>query len=399
MRRSIPVLLLAVFLSIAATRPAFGALVLSSGIGLVQEGGTFAANNVATGATPFALDEYGAGVHLISNLNDLLYGNNESWLGNGATGSEGPFAGISFGTTSRAVSSIAFGRDNGGEATQYVDRWIGLYKLQYTQVANPHANLGLTTTGNPSTGWVTIGTLDYQSAGGQNFAAPYLRHRYDFNTVTATGVRLIVPATGAAAGTAIDEIELYGSTLSQFLMASVIQDETVYAKTLPNTGAPIPAEPAPGDGTYHWTGPNTDVFWIPLLTGKSLNVEVSWGVSPNHSQDVDYFLDPDGAGPLAEMALAQNVNQTLLNDQQTAPGSVVWSGFFQIGQNLDLFPGAVFRIRGSAVGVAPYAVTSAVWRFSVPEPSTFVLGALGLAGLGAVGWRRRPARRAANPPA
>jgi MYXO-CTERM domain-containing protein len=389
MRRSIPVLLLAVVGSAVAALPASGALVVSnSTLGLVQEGGTFAAGNAAAGATPFALDELG-GPHLIVNLNDILYGNSESWLGGGNAGTEGPFAGISFGSTARTVSSIAFGRDNGGEAQVYTDRSLGLYTLQYTQVANPQANLGLTTTGNPTTGWVTIGTLDYQSAGGPNFAAPALRHRYDFNSVSATGVRLIVPATGAPSGTAIDEIELYSSTLSQPIVTSVIQDETVYAKTLPNLGTAIPAEPAPGDGNYHWASPGTDVYWTPLLTGKSVRVEVSWGVSFNHSQDVDYFVDPDGAGPLAEIALAQNVNQALLNDQVTSSPTVVWSGFFEIGQDIELFPGAVFRIRGNSVGVDPYAVTSAVWRFSVPEPSAGLLGLLGFAGLAAVIRRRR----------
>ena len=80
---------------------------------------------------------------------------------------------------------------------------MGLYKLQYTQFANPNA--GLVTTGNAATGWADIGTLNYVGPGfTPNFDFPSRRHLYEFDAVSATGLRLIVPNDNA-----IDEIELY----------------------------------------------------------------------------------------------------------------------------------------------------------------------------------------------
>src|SRR5690606_13590265 len=53
--------------------------------------------NLATGAgaTPFASSELGLGIHLTSTLNDGLYGNSNSWIGNDVPGT--PFAGINLG--------------------------------------------------------------------------------------------------------------------------------------------------------------------------------------------------------------------------------------------------------------------------------------------------------------
>ena len=71
------------------------------GLTLVEEGpaadaaGDPAPVNLATGATPFALDELDFGTHYIVNLNNGTYGNSSSWIGNGALGTVGPFVGIS----------------------------------------------------------------------------------------------------------------------------------------------------------------------------------------------------------------------------------------------------------------------------------------------------------------
>ncbi|HXJ76123.1 MAG TPA: lamin tail domain-containing protein, partial [Candidatus Dormibacteraeota bacterium] len=51
-------------------------------------------------------------------------------------------------------------------------------------------------------------TLNYQGPGTGLFAQPSRRHRYTFAPVTATGIRLLVPATALASGTCIDELEV-----------------------------------------------------------------------------------------------------------------------------------------------------------------------------------------------
>ncbi len=212
----------------AASSTANAQLTLSGGnLKVVQEGpaadaaGGAVPANLATGATPFASGELGPELnipfHLISNLNDGLYGNSYSWIGSSVNDYPVAFAGIDLGATPVPnLQSIAFGRSNvlsgdpcGGGVC--VDRHQGLYTLQYTQVANPSSNLNLDTTGNASTGWVDIGTLEYGASDGvgTRYNQTWQRHRYNFNAVSATGVRLVVPETGLAGGTAIDEIELY----------------------------------------------------------------------------------------------------------------------------------------------------------------------------------------------
>lgn len=210
--------LAAVFASTSTSR---GALVLSGGgLTLLEEGPPSATaglpdvpTNLALGKTAFALDELGLGTHFIANVTNGSYGNSSSWIGGGATGVDGPFIGVDLAGTF-AVDGIAFGRSNvlagdpcgGGVCT---DRTLGLYTLQYTRVASPTS--ALVTTGDATTGWVDIGTLDYGAAGGTNYSFPSRRHRFEFDPVAASGLRLIVPATGLGGGTAIDEIEVYAA--------------------------------------------------------------------------------------------------------------------------------------------------------------------------------------------
>ena len=200
--------------------PVLGQLTLTGGgLALVEEGPTVAASgdpvpvNLATGAVPFASSdlgpELGIAFHVAANLNDAQYGNSFSWIGGDTNPFPTPFAGIDLGSLTTNVQSIAYGRSNvDGE---FMDRWMGLYTLQYTQVADPSMNLGLATTGDPSSGWTDIGTLDYGASEGPgtNFNETYRRHRYNFDPVDATGIRMLVPGTGLGGGTAIDEIELY----------------------------------------------------------------------------------------------------------------------------------------------------------------------------------------------
>ncbi len=189
-----------VALVVAVADLAHGGVVLDGGgLVLAQQGGTIDSSglgDLALAGTPFALDEHAAAAHAIVHLNDGIFGNTNSWIGGGSVGTSGPFAGISLGAATSTVQSIAFGRDGGGEETTYTDRWgPGVYTLQYTQVANP----GATTS---DADWTTVGTLDYQSAGGPGFDQPWLRHRYNFDPVEATGVRLMVANTAVC----IDEV-------------------------------------------------------------------------------------------------------------------------------------------------------------------------------------------------
>ncbi|HMO51042.1 MAG TPA: choice-of-anchor D domain-containing protein [Kiritimatiellia bacterium] len=174
--------------------PAVGGIVISGGgLALVEEGGTFAPGNLATNGTAFALNEIGVAPHTIAGVNDGIYGNSSSWIG----GTPSSFVGITFGAATARLHKVAFGRDNLGNFT---DRALGLYTLQYTTVANPDQN-------TPDGSWTTIGTLDYQSAGGALFTNPAIRHAFTFDHVWATGFRIKMDS--ATDFIAIDEIELY----------------------------------------------------------------------------------------------------------------------------------------------------------------------------------------------
>ena len=149
--------------------------------------------NLALGGTPFAKDVL-PGVpdtHAISHLNDALYGNSNSWIGN----SNPSFVGVDL-NGSFTVNRVAFGRDN---LNQFSDRDDGTFTLQYTTVANPDA-------ATPAGDWTDIETLNYSGAGDD-----HLRHLYEYTPFTATGVRIVV----SNGGSAIDEIEVYEGTVHE----------------------------------------------------------------------------------------------------------------------------------------------------------------------------------------
>jgi len=165
--------------------------------------------------------EIGVPFHVAANLNDGLYGNANSWIPGSAGATH--YAGVRLaGLTT--LTSVAFGRDNGNGAFeggapgtdccggQLADRSLGLYTMQITTIAFPDGSTP--DTSDAATGWQTIGTLDYlandDAAPGGAFTS-YFRHEYDLGAgVQATGLRLLVPA-----GTAIDELELYGSPVPE----------------------------------------------------------------------------------------------------------------------------------------------------------------------------------------
>ncbi len=186
----------------------------------VSEGGTMvAADNIAlasNGSTPFAASEFGS-PHFTSNLNDGLYGNNESWLRNINVTYEGTennnpaifvmetWAGIDLpltdGTTYN-LTQVAWGRDNDGVKT---DRWAGKYRLQYT--TNAVVNYG-----NAGT-WITIGDIELQGPATVGYS-PWLRHLYNISTslnqpIAATGFRIQIDNANNGDQVIIDELELY----------------------------------------------------------------------------------------------------------------------------------------------------------------------------------------------
>lgn len=173
----------------------------------VEEGGSMNAQaNLALashGAVAFAKDLLGNGsyapTHTIPNLNNGSYGNGSSWIGN----SLNSFCGINLGASPVIIGALAFGRDNTGAFT---DRTNGTYTVQYTTVPNPSAS-------TPDGSWTTINSLVYAGASTPFFNLPSLRHRYDFPSVAATGIRLICPGDGINTGSCVDELEIYGPRL------------------------------------------------------------------------------------------------------------------------------------------------------------------------------------------
>lgn len=181
-----------------------GVVLTGGGLALVEEGplARQAPDNLARkpGVVPFALDALtGTPVRSVAGLTDGFYGNDFAWVGQ--TGNPA-FVGLKFGE-SVTIGSVAFGRDNLGF---WSDRTLGTYTLQFTRVDQPGVDTA--NTGDASNGWQTIGTIKYQQVGTGYFTTPSMRHRFTFDPVLATGLRLIVPVSGAGSGTCIDELEV-----------------------------------------------------------------------------------------------------------------------------------------------------------------------------------------------
>ena len=184
-------------------------------------------NNIAlasNGAVAFTSSDLGPllniAYHRATNLNDGLYGNSHSWIsanGVGGNSDPDPFCGISFSadafTPPVNITSIAWSRDNGdttagdsGCGGTCTDRTIGTYTLQYTSLGAPDANTA--DTGDDTTGWATIGTVQYLDGVDDATFTSYLRHRFDIaqggNPISATGIRVKV----SDGHIDIDEIEV-----------------------------------------------------------------------------------------------------------------------------------------------------------------------------------------------
>jgi hypothetical protein len=184
----------------AAALPAGAQLTLN------QVGGAIGGGNYGTqGSTSaFGFDEIGAGtipIHKIPNIRDGVFGNGNSWIGD----SPNSFVGLNFGATAVPVGQVAWGRDNTGN---FFDRTAGTYTVHYTQVPSP--GTALPVTGDPATGWATIGSVNYLFAGAAGSPLSMSsRHVWGFPSVNATGIRVTAPGSSFADGACIDELEAY----------------------------------------------------------------------------------------------------------------------------------------------------------------------------------------------
>ncbi|MEX2671857.1 MAG: PEP-CTERM sorting domain-containing protein [Phycisphaeraceae bacterium] len=177
-------------------------------------GGPVPDNVGLSAGTAFGSSEYGAGVHHIAHANDGIYGNSNSWLSNLAPVQQ--YIGIDFGGIYN-LTSIAWSRDN--LTGEFFDRAADDYTLQITMVADA---------ASASDGdWTTIGVVNKPEADpgeapdpifgtpGTPPWNPWERHEFNLSVdggggIEATALRILP----GSAGTAIDEIELYGNFVS-----------------------------------------------------------------------------------------------------------------------------------------------------------------------------------------
>lgn len=125
--------------------------------------------------------------HTIGHLNDGVYGNGNSWIGN----SIDSWAGLDMGVRTR-LTGFAFGRDNSSGG--FTDRTSGSYQIQYTQ----SSSVGV------GSSWTNIGTIVYRNSNSLSSR----RHQFTFSPpVEATGFRIMT-----SSGACVDEIELYDTT-------------------------------------------------------------------------------------------------------------------------------------------------------------------------------------------
>ena len=363
---------------------------------LVPENLALASN----GAVPFSSSdlgpELGIDSHAAHNINDGFYGNSHSWIS--ASGDGNPFVGVNLGGIA-AITSVAWGRDNGNGAVddsapgtdacggQCDDRAGGLYTLQITAVANPDAD-------TPDDAWTTLGTLGYGEnldvEVGGGFTA-FLRHEYELSRqddrqLLATSVRLLVPAAGLGRGTAIDELEVYGTASGPAIESaegfSIIwdgNDGANFDATPPPDGAWVPdnlalasngavpfassdlgpelgidfhVTPNINDGFYgnsnSWISASGDGNpFVGVNLGEMVNVtSVAWGRDNGNGAVDDSDPGTDGCGGQCDDRAGGRYTlqiTTVLNPGADTPEDVWMTvGTFDYGENLDLEVGGAF---------------------------------------------------------
>ena len=382
-----------------------GLLCLSSAraqLTLSQIGGGIAPGNYGTLGTTsaFGLDEIGGGTipsHKFPNVRDGVFGNGNSWIGD----SLNSFVGLNFGTTAVPVNHVAWGRDNTGT---FGDRTIGTYTLHYTSVPSPGAGLGIT--GDPATGWATIGSLTYVYQGNDDAASPIAmsrRHAWTFPSVNATGIRLTAPGSSFTDGAAIDELEAFSApftpTISLITTGGTMDvatnlalTGTAFAKDIINGGG-FPAHDSIGnlnDGLY-----GNDNSWIGDTAGSFA------GISFSAASTIDRIaFGRDNTGMFGDRAGGAYVLQyttTPAPNAATPDGSWLTIGNIWIdGDGIDSADRREYgfapvtatgvRLLVGGVGVASGRAIDEFEVYAVPEPSAAAV--LTLAGLGLLRRRR-----------
>jgi len=172
------------------------------------ETGAESPENDAWDALAFASSNYFPdGIHDAVNVVDGYYGNSSSWIATRADAD--PWLALGW-EEELLISRIAWSRDNGdseGEG-QLKDRAIGVYTLQFTRTDDPDEETE--EADDPSDGWVTFGSVEY-NAGTENATfTSYLHHQFEIrqgnDPIAATGLRVKVSNVGIC----IDEMEING---------------------------------------------------------------------------------------------------------------------------------------------------------------------------------------------
>jgi hypothetical protein len=232
-------------LALLALPAAAAAQNFNGSFAIVEQGGTIGAGNLATAGTPFARDLIngdGVGVHTVGGIIDGAFGNPGSWIGN----SQDSWVGLAF-AAPQSLSGLAFGRDNTGN---FLDRAFGTFVVEYSNsdvLSDPAGAV-----------WQKLGEITYAQGGvpGSLLSAPTLRHRFNFDPVSARAIRLTVPGNSFAGGAAIDELELFASKLNAAGPASGIV-----------------TSPAPGY-RITWDG-NDGAYWSPSGSPAAPNLALS----------------------------------------------------------------------------------------------------------------------------
>lgn len=387
------------------------ALTARAQLTLSEIGGTVNAGNYGTlgGTSAFGLNEIGGGSlpqHKIPNVRDGVFGNGNSWIGD----SLNSFVGLNFGAAVVPVNHVAWGRDNTGT---FGDRTAGIYTLHYTQVPSPGAGLGVT--GDPATGWATIGSVNYVYQGNNDTGSPgndatgpigqSRRHAWNFPSLSATGIRLTAPGSSFANGAAIDELEAFSTPFSapislvttggtMDVATNLSLSGTAFAKDLINGGG-YPAHDSIGnlnDGLY-----GNDNSWIGETAGSFAGIAFSASASIDRiafGRDNTGVIFPDRAGG------AYTLQYTTVSSPNAATPDGAWLTIGHIwhdGDTLDTMDRHEYsfapvtatgvRLLVGGVGVASgRAIDELEVYAAVPEPSATAV--LMLAGLGLLRRRR-----------